>query len=68
MLARREALAGQDWYETTLDKRFKVLSPEHTIMGIGNYGYDWPEGDAAETISFQHAAVTAQESEAAHRL
>ncbi len=26
---------------TTLDKRMRVLAPNHTIVALGNYGYDW---------------------------
>jgi hypothetical protein len=45
------SIAGQGWYEKTLDKRMKVLSPRRTIIAIGNYGYDWNGGQATASPS-----------------
>jgi peptidoglycan-N-acetylglucosamine deacetylase len=58
------AIAAQDWYEKTLDKRMKVLSPKRTIIAIGNYGYDW-NGGKADTLSFEDAVIAAHDSDAA---
>jgi cellulose synthase/poly-beta-1,6-N-acetylglucosamine synthase-like glycosyltransferase/peptidoglycan/xylan/chitin deacetylase (PgdA/CDA1 family)/spore germination protein YaaH len=57
------SVAGETWYEENLDKRMAVLSPAHTIIALGNYGYDWSEnhGDA---VSFQDAVVAARDSQA----
>jgi peptidoglycan-N-acetylglucosamine deacetylase len=57
------SIAGQPWYETTLDKRMKVLSPRRTIIGIGNYGYDWNSGHA-DSLSFEDAVIAAHDSDA----
>jgi cellulose synthase/poly-beta-1,6-N-acetylglucosamine synthase-like glycosyltransferase/peptidoglycan/xylan/chitin deacetylase (PgdA/CDA1 family)/spore germination protein YaaH len=57
------SIAGQSWYETTLDKRMKVLSPRHTIVAVANYGYDW-NGGQADTITFEDAIVAAHDSDA----
>jgi cellulose synthase/poly-beta-1,6-N-acetylglucosamine synthase-like glycosyltransferase/peptidoglycan/xylan/chitin deacetylase (PgdA/CDA1 family) len=57
------SIAGQVWYETTLDKRMKVLSPRHTLIAIGNYGYDW-NGGQADSITFEDAVIAAHDSEA----
>jgi peptidoglycan/xylan/chitin deacetylase (PgdA/CDA1 family)/spore germination protein YaaH len=57
------SIAGQSWYEMTLDKRMKVLSPRHTIVAIANYGYDW-NGGQADTITFEDAIVAAHDSDA----
>jgi cellulose synthase/poly-beta-1,6-N-acetylglucosamine synthase-like glycosyltransferase/peptidoglycan/xylan/chitin deacetylase (PgdA/CDA1 family)/spore germination protein YaaH len=57
------SIAGQSWYETTLDKRMKVLSPRHTLIGIGNYGYDW-NGGQADSITFEDAVIAAHDSDA----
>src|SRR3569832_833235 len=35
------SIAGQGWFEQNLAKRMRVLDPKSTIIGIGNYGYDW---------------------------
>ena len=58
------AIAGEPWFEMTLDKRMKELSPNRTIIAIGNYAYDWYDKDAADDLSFQDAAVAARDSEA----
>ncbi|MGC9953779.1 MAG: glycosyltransferase [Rhizomicrobium sp.] len=58
------AIAGEPWFETNLDKRMKELSPSRTIIGLGNYAYDWHGEETADDISFQDAAVAARDSEA----
>ena len=55
------SIAGQSWYENTLDKRMKVLDPGHTIIAIGNYAYDW-NGDDVDSLPFQDAVVAAHDS------
>jgi cellulose synthase/poly-beta-1,6-N-acetylglucosamine synthase-like glycosyltransferase/peptidoglycan/xylan/chitin deacetylase (PgdA/CDA1 family)/spore germination protein YaaH len=57
------SIAGESWYEENLDKRMAVLSPARTIIGIGNYGYDWSEGHG-DPISFEDAVVAARDSQA----
>ncbi|MGH6876592.1 MAG: polysaccharide deacetylase family protein, partial [Rhizomicrobium sp.] len=57
------SIAGETWYEENLDKRMAVLSPARTIIGIGNYGYDWSDGPA-DAISFEDAIVAARDSQA----
>ncbi len=56
-------IASQSWFETTLDKRMKVLSPRETVIAIGNYGYDW-NGGSADSLTFEDAAIAAKESDA----
>jgi peptidoglycan-N-acetylglucosamine deacetylase len=58
------AIASQDWFEKTLDKRMRELDPAQTIVAIGNYGYDWAPGQAAEDVTYQEAIRTAQENDA----
>jgi cellulose synthase/poly-beta-1,6-N-acetylglucosamine synthase-like glycosyltransferase/peptidoglycan/xylan/chitin deacetylase (PgdA/CDA1 family)/spore germination protein YaaH len=57
------SVAGQSWFEENLDKRMAVLSPARTIIGIGNYGYNWSER-TAQPISFQDAVIAARDSQA----
>ncbi len=57
------SIAGQSWYEDTLDKRMRVLNPARTIIGIGNYGYDWNSGHA-DALAFSDAVIAAHDSEA----
>ena len=58
------SVAGQSWFEETLDKRMEVLDPNRTIIGIGNYGYDWVKGKSAEDLTFEEAVLSARDSEA----
>jgi peptidoglycan-N-acetylglucosamine deacetylase len=58
------SIAGQSWFEDTLDKRMKDLDPDRTIIAIGNYGYDWVKGETAEDLTFEEAVLSARDSEA----
>jgi cellulose synthase/poly-beta-1,6-N-acetylglucosamine synthase-like glycosyltransferase/peptidoglycan/xylan/chitin deacetylase (PgdA/CDA1 family) len=58
------SIAGQDWFEKNLADRMKVLDPQWTIVGIGNYGYDWHGTGYAESLNFQDAVLAARDSEA----
>ena len=57
-------IASQDWFETTLDKRMATLDPSRTIIGIGNYAYDWSKGAATQDLTFEEAMLAAKDSEA----
>ena len=41
----------------------RVLAPNHTIIALGNYGYDW-NGNDVDDLSFQDAVVAAHDSHA----
>lgn len=58
------SIAGQAWFEATLDKRMKDLDPSQTIIAIGNYGYDWAPGQPADDVTYQEAIRAAQDSQA----
>ncbi len=53
-------IAGQDWFETNLDKRLSRLDESKTVMALGSYGYDWR--DAKGTIKAKSSAVTFHEA------
>ena len=62
-------IAPQDWFVKNIDNMVKLVPPDKIIMGIANYGYDWPaktKKDAshpvAQAVSFQQGVVTAVES------
>jgi cellulose synthase/poly-beta-1,6-N-acetylglucosamine synthase-like glycosyltransferase/peptidoglycan/xylan/chitin deacetylase (PgdA/CDA1 family)/spore germination protein YaaH len=56
-------VAANDWFDSTLKKRMKELSPSKTIVCVGNYGYNWSDnGDEADTVTFQEALLAAKES------
>jgi peptidoglycan-N-acetylglucosamine deacetylase len=58
------SIAGQSWFEETLDKRMQTLDPDRTIIAIGGYGYDWVRGQTAQDLTFEEAVLSAQDSEA----
>ena len=55
-------IAGEDWYERTLDKRMRDLPADSTILSLGNYGYDWVKGQAQGTVK-EFAEVMAKARE-----
>lgn len=58
------SIAGQTWFEETLDERMRELPAEKTIVCIGGYGYDWKKGDETGEMTFQEAVLAARDSEA----
>jgi peptidoglycan-N-acetylglucosamine deacetylase len=58
------SIAGQGWFEKTLDKRMRTLDPRRTIIAIGGYGYDWVKGMPTAELTFQEAVLSAKDSEA----
>jgi peptidoglycan-N-acetylglucosamine deacetylase len=63
-------IAAQDWFVENLRNILKIVPPEKLVMGIANYGYDWPAKSKmvphpiATSVTFQQAIITAEESEA----
>jgi peptidoglycan-N-acetylglucosamine deacetylase len=62
-------VAPEDWFERNIDNILKIVPADKIIMGIANYGYDWPAKTkkdphpVAQAVSFQQGVVTADESE-----
>lgn len=57
-------IAGENWFETTLDRRMRDLPPNRTVIAIGSYAYDWYGKETADTLNFQTAMVVAKDSSA----
>ncbi|HUO94441.1 MAG TPA: glycosyltransferase [Rhizomicrobium sp.] len=55
------SIAGQSWFEATLDKRMKTLPPDKTIIVLGGFGYDW-NGGPADKLTFAQAMIDAQDA------
>ncbi len=61
-------IAPQSWFQTNIDNILKIIPARKIVMGIANYGYDWPAKTKqdpkpiAEPISFQEGVVHAVES------
>ena len=62
-------IAPQDWFVRDIQNMVKLVPPEKLVMGIANYGYDWPEKSktnphpVAQAVTFQQGVITAVESE-----
>ncbi len=56
------AIAGQGWYERTLDRRMRELPADSTIVAIGSYGYDWLSSGGANAVGFADAMMAARDS------
>jgi peptidoglycan-N-acetylglucosamine deacetylase len=59
-------VASQSWFSTRLAARMRELDPAHTIVAIGNYGYDWTEGGErqADDLTFQEVMLAAKDAKA----
>jgi peptidoglycan-N-acetylglucosamine deacetylase len=62
-------IASQDWFMDNLQQLLQVVPAQKIVVGIANYGYDWPEPNkqshpAAKDLSVQEALLHAYESEA----
>ena len=68
-------IAAQDWFMDNLRQLLHVVPAQKLVVGIANYGYDWPELDkkshpnakerpSAKDLSVQEALLHAYESEA----
>ena len=58
-------VASQSWYDDQLDRLAKLLPPEKTVIGVGDYGYDWVIGDEGSTeVKFSDVMAAAIASKA----
>ena len=48
---RAGPIAPQDWFERNIDNMVKLVPPDKIVMGIANYGYDWPAKTKASPAS-----------------
>jgi cellulose synthase/poly-beta-1,6-N-acetylglucosamine synthase-like glycosyltransferase/spore germination protein YaaH/peptidoglycan/xylan/chitin deacetylase (PgdA/CDA1 family) len=61
-------VAPEEWFEQNIENILKIVPPDKIIMGIANYGYDWPAKTpkdphpVAQAVSFQQGVVTADEA------
>lgn len=52
-------LASLPWWNQWFDVLLEHGTPDQWIVGIGNYGYDWPRGDKPTILSFTDAMARA---------
>lgn len=53
-------IASLPWWNEWLNVLLEHGDPKQWVVGIGNYGYDWPEGGIAATLSFEDAMARAR--------
>ncbi|OQY96168.1 MAG: glycosyl transferase family 2 [Sphingobacteriales bacterium UTBCD1] len=54
-------VSEQRWIEKELDKFAKNVPSDKIVLCMAAYGYDWPDGGDAETITYQQALSLAKE-------
>ncbi|MDF0541982.1 glycosyltransferase [Sphingobium sp. H39-3-25] len=57
-------IAAQPWFVARMRASLRAVPPSKAIIAIGNYGYDWIEGQAANPVSIEDAWLTAHDSSA----
>ncbi|HLJ50998.1 MAG TPA: glycosyltransferase [Bryobacteraceae bacterium] len=50
-------VASQNWFDDQLDALAKVLPPQKTVIGFGNYGYDWVIGTREGGVEVTYSDV-----------
>ncbi|HWC51951.1 MAG TPA: glycosyltransferase [Chitinophagaceae bacterium] len=54
-------VSEQRWIEKEVDKIAKDVPSEKIVLCMAAYGYDWPDGSDAETVTYQQALSLAKE-------
>lgn len=54
-------VSSQRWIEKMLDETAANIPSDKIILCIAGYGYDWPEGREATTITYQQALAKAKQ-------
>lgn len=52
-------IASQHWVERATDWAAKNIPNDKLVLGLAAYGYDWPDGDNASTVSFDQTIASA---------
>jgi len=57
------AISSQAWFKSHLSDVLDDVPANKVVLGLGNYGYDWQDGDQTATdMSFQQAAQVAEQN------
>ena len=54
-------VSSQKWIEKMMGETAQSLPSGKIILSIAGYGYDWPQGDAAATVTYQQTLATAKQ-------
>ena len=52
-------VASEDWFVDQLDRLAKIVPPAKTVIGFGNYGYDWVIGSRKGAAEVSYGDVIA---------
>ncbi len=53
-------VSDQKWIEKETDEITKDIPPSKIVLAIAGFGYDWPDGDEGESVTYQQALSTAR--------
>ncbi|MFI5185784.1 MAG: glycosyltransferase [Chitinophagales bacterium] len=53
-------ISDQKWIEKETDEIAKKIPPSKIVLAIAAFGYDWPDGEEGESVTYQHALSTAR--------
>jgi len=52
-------VAGESWFEDSVDNLAQAVAPEKLVVAVGNYAYDWTVGSRAPAQVLSYAEVMA---------
>lgn len=52
-------IASQHWVERATDWAAKNIPNDKLVLGLAAYGYDWPQGDEGQTVSYDQTIASA---------
>jgi cellulose synthase/poly-beta-1,6-N-acetylglucosamine synthase-like glycosyltransferase/peptidoglycan/xylan/chitin deacetylase (PgdA/CDA1 family) len=56
-------VAAVGWFDSVLTRTLQRVPPSKLVVGVGNYGLDWPgNGKPASAVTYQQALFTAQDN------
>ncbi len=58
------SISSQKWIEKQMDGSAQGIPSEKLILCLAGYGYDWPAGDEAATVTCEEALATAKQYKA----
>jgi cellulose synthase/poly-beta-1,6-N-acetylglucosamine synthase-like glycosyltransferase/peptidoglycan/xylan/chitin deacetylase (PgdA/CDA1 family) len=61
--SRAGPVAATNWFCNSILELTDQIPIDKIVVGLGAYGYDWPEMSVGEDMTFQEAITTAVESE-----
>lgn len=53
-------VSDQKWIEKVTDEIAKKIPPSKIVLALAGFGYDWPDGEEGESVTYQQALSTAR--------